>query len=78
MQSKLTLRLDDSLIHHAKIYAKKHDKSLSKVVADYLKILTSDSKLPTPAPITQSLIGILGSTKIDDADYKKHLEDKYL
>ncbi len=78
MQSKLTLRLDNSLIQQAKIYAKKHDKSLSKVVADYFKALTNDPKLPSPTPITQSLIGILDANKIGKSDYKKHLEDKYL
>lgn len=29
-------------------------------------------------PITQSFIGVLVGTKLDESEYKKHLEDKYL
>ncbi|GEM_PF-1021830 len=29
-------------------------------------------------PITQSFIGVLASSNLDERDYKKHLEDKYL
>ena len=29
-------------------------------------------------PITQSFIGVLAGTNLDESDYKKHLEDKYL
>ena len=78
MQTKLTLRLEDSLIQQAKSYAKQHDKSLSQVVADYFQILTQQSKKSITAPITKSLIGVLDTSNIDEKDYKKYLEDKYL
>jgi hypothetical protein len=78
MQTKLTLRLEDSLIQQAKSYAKQHDKSLSQVVADYFQILAQQTKKPAISPITKSLIGILDSSDIDKKDYKKHLEEKYL
>ncbi len=29
-------------------------------------------------PLTQSFIGVLAGTKLDESEYKKHLEDKYL
>lgn len=29
-------------------------------------------------PETQSFIGVLAGTHLDESDYKKHLEDKYL
>lgn len=78
MQTKLTLRLDDTLIHCAKEYARQHDKSLSQVVSDYFQVLTQDSvKLIVP-PVTQSLIGILEENGLDEKDYKKHVEEKYL
>lgn len=32
----------------------------------------------TISPITQSLVGLLANSNIDESDYKKHLEDKYL
>jgi len=78
MQKKLTLRLEDSLIQQAKCYAKEHDKSLSQVVADYFQILTQQTERPVISPVTKSLIGVLDSSDIDQRDYKKHLEEKYL
>ena len=78
MQTKLTLRLEDSLIQQAKTYAKQHDKSLSQVVADYFQVLTQQSKKTVTSPITESLIGVLEASKVDEKNYKKHLEEKYL
>ncbi len=78
MQTKLTLRLESSLIQQAKRYAKQHDKSLSQVVSDYFQILTRKDKIAEAPPITRSLIGILESSHIEEDDYKKHLEEKYL
>ena len=78
MQTKLTLRLEDSLIQQAKSYAKQHNKSLSQVVADYFQILTQQSKKPVTSPITKSLIGVLDASNFDEKDYKKYLEEKYL
>ena len=78
MQTKLTLRLEDTLIQQAKNYAKQHDKSLSQVVSDYFKILTQNGNKSTTPPITRSLIGVLESIQVEEEDYKRHLEDKYL
>jgi hypothetical protein len=81
MQTKLTLRLEEVLIQQAKNYAKEHGKSLSKVVADYFKVLTEKTKVTKDvqiAPVTSSLIGILDSSVLEEEDYKKYLEDKYL
>ncbi len=78
MQTKLTLRLEEALIQQAKSYAKQHDKSLSQVVSDYFKILTQKVKKSETPAITRSLIGVLESKQVDQDDYKKHLEEKYL
>jgi len=78
MQTKLTLRLEDSLIAQAKGYAKDHDKSLSQVVTDYFKMLTQQTETTSISPITDSLIGVLKSSDLDQKDYKKYLEEKYL
>lgn len=76
MQNKLTLRLDESLIKRAKVYAKKNNKSLSQVVADYFQLLTRKTENTEVPLITQSLTGIIKDT--DEDDYKRHLEKKYL
>lgn len=79
MQTKLTLRLEDQLIEQAKTYAAHAGKSVSQIVADYFKLLTSEktkSVLPS-TPVTQSLRGLLRESKLDEKDYKKYLEEKH-
>jgi len=80
MQTKLTLRLEDQLIEQAKAYAAHAGKSVSQLVADYFKMLTSDkTRQASPStPITRSLRGLLRESTLDEQDYKKHLEDKHL
>jgi hypothetical protein len=80
MQTKLTLRLEDQLIEQAKSYAAQAGKSVSQVVAEYFKLLTSQKvKANAPlTPITQSLRGLLRESKLDENDYKKYLEKKHL
>jgi hypothetical protein len=80
MQTKLTLRLEDQLIEQAKSYAEQAGKSVSQLVAEYFKLLTSQ-KVTTnspPTPITKSLRGLLRESKLDEKDYKKYLEEKHL
>lgn len=78
---KLTLRMEAELVKNAKEYAASHGKSLSQLVADYFSTLLETSenaeKLP---PLTQSLKGMLSTSdhSVNEDDYKKHLEDKYL
>ncbi|MEJ2425178.1 MAG: DUF6364 family protein [Candidatus Thiodiazotropha sp.] len=78
MQSKLTLRLDETLIERAKVYAKQQNKSLSQVVTDYFLMLTKEVESSESPPITQSLTGVIKDQSIDIDDYKRHLLEKYL
>lgn len=82
MHTKLTLRINEELIGAAKNYSAAHGKSLSQLVADYFYLITaqqaSDSNIEKLPPLTQSLKGILKKKKLSEADYKKHLEGKYL
>ena len=80
MSKKLTLRLSPALIKRAKTYAKQHETSVSQVVSDYFAVLndTLDTNQPLSLPITNSLKGLLKSSRITEEDYKKHLEKKYL
>ena len=81
MNTKLTLRLNDELINNAKKYAQKEGKSLSQIVAEFFKALSSrkqslhDFKLK---PNTSKLYGSLKNTEISQDDYKMHIERKYL
>jgi Family of unknown function (DUF6364) len=80
MQTKLTLRLEEQLIEQAKIYAAQAGKSVSQIVAEYFKLLTSQkNRANVPStPITQSLRGLLRESNLDEKDYKKYLEKKHL
>jgi len=75
MTTKLTLTLDNKIIETAKIYAKKNEISLSKLVEFYLKSLSAnvENQIENLPPITKELSGIakIETTKSD----KKLLED---
>ena len=64
MNTKLTLVIDSSVISSAKAYARARQTSVSKVVENYLKLVTaqSDSVPPAlrqPGPMTASLTGAI-------------------
>ncbi len=80
MNTRLTLRMDDSLIKSAKHYSAQSGKSVSRIVADYFTIIKNeqpnDSHDLTPA--VRTLKGLLSNTDAGEADYFKHLEEKHL
>lgn len=78
MQTKLTLDIENDLIHEIETVAKEKNKSISQLVIDYFQELAQQKKQKSLLPVTQSLIGILQNSQIDESDYKQYLEDKYL
>ena len=80
MNTKLTLRLDENLIEQAKGEAEKRGKSVSQMVAEFFGSLGSPSQgggVQNP-PITASLLGALRGKGVTEADYKRHLREKYM
>ena len=79
MNTKLTLRLDDSLIRSAKRHSTRSGKSVSRLVSDYFALI--DAKEPHSAteltPRVRSLLGSLSAASVDERDYRRHLEDKH-
>ena len=70
MDTKLTLRLNDNVIARAKIYAKSHKVSLSKMIESYLDSVTKEKeKEETITPLVESLSGVIELPA--DYDYKK-------
>lgn len=59
MQSKLTLRLDEDAIEHAKAYSRHAGKSLSQVVEDFFEQLEAPHEPEPLPPVTHALLGIL-------------------
>lgn len=78
--TKLTLRLEESLIEEAKEFARSSGKSLSQVVADYFRALTRPTNPVSediPTPITDRLAGRLRGSGLSIEDYRQHLVEKY-
>ncbi|WP_269525985.1 DUF6364 family protein [Coraliomargarita parva] len=80
MQTKLTLRMDDTVIRKAKKLAHKRGTSVSRIFSDFITEAEDDPELDELGAITASMVGVLGDVDLEDEreDYRKHLEDKYL
>jgi len=80
MDSKLTLKLNNSVIERAKQYARDHDISLSKLIENYLQAITleEDRGGMEISPLVKSLTGVI---ELKDESYKKkysnYLAKKY-
>ncbi len=76
METKLTLRLNDSVIERAKIYAKSQSISLSKMIESYLDSLTREKNSDKKTHITPLVKSLSGVINLDaDFDYKKEYSD---
>lgn len=82
MNTKLTLTIEQTIIERAKKYAKGKGRSLSDIIENYLKVITTEeSKNDIEiTPLVKSLRGSFKAPK--DFDYKKELSrglsQKYL
>jgi len=74
MDTKLTLKLEHTIIEKAKRYAKAHKTSLSKLLENYLLNITNEKgKEEEITPLVKSLSGIIDLPK--DFDLKKEYSD---
>jgi len=81
MITKLTITIDDSVIATAKKYAKSQGKSLSAIIENYLKAISTKDK--QTEKISPKILNLMGSVSLpEDFDYKKELSEslskKYL
>ena len=81
MDTKLTLKIDEQVIHSAKKFAKLHHTSLSKMTENYFRTITSQSdEEPEVIPgVVGELAGMLKGHDIDDSheSYIDYLDEKY-
>jgi hypothetical protein len=80
MNTKLTLSMDNQVITKAKRYAKDSGRSLSDLIENYLKNITSSGK--DNFSISPKVKALMGTFKVpEDFDYKtelsKILSEKY-
>ena len=75
-ETKMTVRVPRDLLENAKRYAQQHDTTLTRLVSNYLRRLSTQDDPLAEAPIVQHLSGAL-SPDVSEADYKSYLEGKY-
>jgi hypothetical protein len=74
MSTKLTLTIEQSIIEKAKKYAQKRKRSLSDLIENYLKTLTSEEDFKKEDETTPTVKALRGSFKEPkDFDYKEEL-----
>jgi hypothetical protein len=80
METKLTLRMDEKVIHRAKAYARKSGKPVSRLVSDFFVLLGSKEEIKASdmTPKVKSLRGVFRGSDFSIDKYRRHLEDKYL
>jgi hypothetical protein len=75
MITKLTLTIEQEVIKTAKTYAQKKGRSLSELIENYLKALSSKDK--NSDDLSPRVKRLMGSVKLDnDFNYKKSLEEQ--
>jgi len=82
MIAKLTLTIDKQVVDKAKTYAKKKNRSVSKLVEEYLKTISSNdiassTNQTTKADITEKITGMF-KKEYKGQEYKDLLEDALL
>jgi len=74
MDTKLTLKLEQSVIERAKDYAKRQKTSLSRLIENYLLNITDEEDVQEKiTPLVRSLSGIIDLP--NDYDHKKDYAD---
>ncbi len=81
MDKKLTLSLDATVIEKAKEYAQQRGVSLSKMIENYLSVVTEveDSEAETFSPTVSRLLGSLHlpANFSEQSSYSDYLTEKY-
>jgi hypothetical protein len=78
MDAKLTLNMDREIAGKAKKYARSKGRSLSDLVEDYLRFLTSQMETDQ-LKISPRVKSLLGSIKVPEGfDYKKELSERLI
>lgn len=84
MLTKLTLTIEQSVIEQAKEYAQKKNRSVSRIVEEYLKNIVTNHEIGTSfskmkSPITNSISGMFHDNGKSYKDMlNEALQDKYL
>ena len=77
MNTKLTLTIEKEVIEIAKKYAKEKGQSLSEMVENYFKFITTSENIVEEKELSYKVSKLRGIIKTDtDIDYKKTLTEE--
>ena len=74
-ETKLTIRIERATLERAKLYAREHHTSLTRLVASHLERLGATDDVAGDAPVTRRLTGVL-PPEASLQEYRDHLERK--
>lgn len=76
MDSKLTLNVDKTLTEKAKLYARSQGRSLSDLVENYFRLITTDQN-SSEIQLSSRIRSLKGSIKLpSDFNYKEELRER--
>jgi hypothetical protein len=74
--AKLTLSVDDRVVSLAKRYAERRRTSVSRLVEEYLALVSSPAD-GSATPVLTKLRGLLKGSGLDERAYRRHLKEKH-
>jgi hypothetical protein len=74
--AKLTLSVDERVVDLAKRYAERRRTSVSRLVEEYLALL-SKSAGGQETPVLGRLRGVLKGSDLDERAYRRHIQEKH-
>lgn len=80
MQTKLTLRVEEGVVRKAKRLARQRGTSISRIFGEFISNQVESHTNEDFPPITSSMIGVIRRPEltVEEKEYKKYLEEKYL
>ena len=75
-KTKLTVRVPQDLLEGAKRYASEHETTLTRLVSEFLRQLSTQDDPLADAPVVRRLSGTL-SPDASVEEYHRHLDEKY-
>ncbi len=75
--AKLTLSVDAKVVDGAKRYAEQRGTSVSRLVEEYLAVISRGAGVRDEPPILARVRGLLKGSRLDERDYRRHLREKY-
>jgi hypothetical protein len=74
--TKLTVRVSKDILEGARRYARENHTTLTRLISEYLRQLTTPSDPLADTPIVRRLSGTL-SQDVSVEDYREHLERRH-